>query len=45
MKKDNFVKGILVGIIMSLCIIMFMVFGSEPRGSSMYNPLYVKIVK
>ena len=45
MKKDNFIKGVLVGIIVTLCLIMFMGFGSTSLGSSIFNPMYVKIVK
>ena len=45
MKKDNYIKGILVGIVITLLAMMFMGFGSSTPGHSRYNPLYVKIVK
>ena len=44
MKKDNFIKGVLVGIIIVLSVIMVMGVGSG-LGSSRFNPMYVKIVK
>ena len=44
MKKDNFIKGVLVGIIIVLSVMMFMGFGGG-LGSSRFNPMYVKLVK
>ena len=44
MKKDNFIKGILVGVIITLMLMMFMGFGGG-LGSSRFNPMYVKLVK
>tara|TARA_Y100000310_G_scaffold279114_1_gene298067 strand:- start:22 stop:159 length:138 start_codon:yes stop_codon:yes gene_type:complete len=44
MKKDNFIKGILVGVIITLMLMMFMGFGGGGLGSSRTKPMYVKIV-
>ena len=45
MKKDSYIKGVLVGIILTLMMMLFMGFGNSTPGHSYLNPLYVKIVK
>ena len=42
-KKDSFIKGVLIGIIITLTTMMFFGF-SGAKGHSQFNPLYVKIV-
>ena len=44
MSKDSFVKGVLIGIIITLTTMLFMGFSSTSRGYSIAYPLYVKIV-
>lgn len=45
MKKDNFIKGILVGVMATLMFLMMTGFGSSTPGHNSWNPMYVKIVK
>ena len=45
MKKDSYIKGVLVGIIITLSLMMFMGFGNTTPGHHKLNPLYVKIVE
>jgi len=45
MKKDGYIKGILVGIIITLTMLLFMGFGNSTPGHHYLNPLYVKLVK
>ncbi len=42
-RNENFIRGFLVGIIITLMIMMFFGF-SQVRGYSKTYPLYVKIV-
>ncbi len=45
MKKDNFAKGVLVGIIISLMALLFLGFTTRTPGHSSLYPLYVRVVK
>ncbi len=43
MKRDSFIKGVLVGIVIVLMSIIFTGFTSNTLGTE-YNPIYVKVI-
>ena len=40
---SDYIKGVLMGILITLLLITMMGFGGSPLGTK-YNPMYVKIV-